>query len=467
MTKLSLYLFNAMLLALLSGCSDKAVDNKTVWLGGEIINPKSNHVILYLNDFYDTLSLTNNRFLKRYDSLPPKIYYFRHGPEVQSVFLEPGDSVILRLNTYEFDESLAFSGVGSEKNNFLIDYFLERESNTLNPYTSTTLQEDEFIRLYDSTYLARIKILDSFLNSNKNESEYSKKTLNAFVKFPFYVLKEYYPYNFTKSHKLSEFYKPRNPDFYDHREKIDLIDEDLYYMNSFFQYVQYFLYNETIVKIFSSSKVLQDTIYDYAYERLHLIMNKISNPQLKDRLLMDGIHELQYENQSNPISQYKFLLGLYKENIGADKILKTAHECIALHDACLPGKKLENFSFYNLNNEKVYLSSFQEPLQIIFWRYSPLEYLHQINFELIESEFMLANFKTIFVLLDSEYKHLSSEFKSEARKKAHYFSKQSDSIGQKLYLYNSPKIYLLDENLTILPWTKKERRNKLNHLFTN
>ena len=459
--QISVFLFAC----LMSGCSEKIDDDKCIRFGGEIINPKNNRVVLYSSDFHDTLTLTNNQFFASYDSLPPQIYYFRHGPEVQWVFLESGDSVILRLNTNEFDESLTFSGIGAEKNNFLIDYFLERERNTFNPYSSTILEEDEFIKIYDSCYSARNKLLDDFLSSNQDESEYSKKMLNGFVQFPFYTVKEFYPYNFTKSHNLFEYYKPKTPNFYSHREKIDLNDEDLHNLRSFFQYVQYYLYNEALTRTFNSCKKLHDTIYEYAQERLYLIIDKISNSEFKDRLLLEGIHELQFKNQSGPINQFGSLIEMYKENISNDQILKTADESIYLYNASLPGQKLKNLPIYNLNNEKVDLLSFQVPLQIIFWRCSPLEYLHQINFDLIKSEFKLPPFRTIFVLLDSEYKYLAGEFKSRVKKEEHYFSKQLDSIELQLYLYNSPQIYLLDKNLTILSSVNKERRNKLTRLL--
>ena len=48
-------------------------------------------------------------------------------PSFNICILQEGDSILIRLNTKEFDESLVFSGQGSEINNFLIEMFLAHE----------------------------------------------------------------------------------------------------------------------------------------------------------------------------------------------------------------------------------------------------------------------------------------------------------------------------------------------------
>ena len=53
-------------------------------------------------------------------------------------------------NTLDFDESLVYSGMGSEKNNFLIDMFLiyEDEEKAVNKYSE--LSPEEFLTKIDS-----------------------------------------------------------------------------------------------------------------------------------------------------------------------------------------------------------------------------------------------------------------------------------------------------------------------------
>ncbi|WP_258931966.1 hypothetical protein [Flavobacterium oreochromis] len=100
-----------------------------VYFGGEIINPNSKFLYLCKDDkVIDTIELDdNNRFLVQYDTLTTGMYTFRHEPEYQYMYVDKGDSLMIRLNAQEFDNSLTFCGRGDEKNNFLIELFLKNE----------------------------------------------------------------------------------------------------------------------------------------------------------------------------------------------------------------------------------------------------------------------------------------------------------------------------------------------------
>ena len=115
-----------LLIVLLNACiGDKQVA-ETTYFGGKIINPKDSKVFFYSgNEIIDSVKLSKkNKFIFKFDSIAEGIYTFAHGPEVQYVFLEPADSLLLRLNTWDFDESLVFSGKGADKNNLLINLLL-------------------------------------------------------------------------------------------------------------------------------------------------------------------------------------------------------------------------------------------------------------------------------------------------------------------------------------------------------
>ncbi len=75
----------------------------------------------------DTIAVnTSGSFDFHCENLQTNLYIIKHG-ELQYIFIEPGDSIMFRLNTVGFDESLAFSGRGAEKNNFLMHLFLQNE----------------------------------------------------------------------------------------------------------------------------------------------------------------------------------------------------------------------------------------------------------------------------------------------------------------------------------------------------
>ena len=108
-----------------SACQDNDSSKKRdyTYIGGEIVNPNVDYVILFSEKGVgDTVKLDrNNRFIYKVKNLKDGIYSFKHNPENQLILLEKGDSLLFRLNTFEFDESLVFSGDGARKNNFLIE----------------------------------------------------------------------------------------------------------------------------------------------------------------------------------------------------------------------------------------------------------------------------------------------------------------------------------------------------------
>ncbi|PLW99773.1 MAG: hypothetical protein C0594_16645 [Marinilabiliales bacterium] len=57
----------------------------------------------------------------------PSLAYFVHGKESTEMYLFPGDSIYLTLDTEQFDESVRYSGKGSVANNFLASHFVKFE----------------------------------------------------------------------------------------------------------------------------------------------------------------------------------------------------------------------------------------------------------------------------------------------------------------------------------------------------
>ncbi len=129
-------------------CNVKSNSEEAVaYLGGEIINPKNRDVVLFRfeDKASDTFRLdNNNRFIHRFDNFKAGIYEIWHGNEYQIVVLEPNDSIMFRVNTYDFDESLVFTGKGSKKNNYLIKTFLSYETERRKLMKYSQMNPEEF-----------------------------------------------------------------------------------------------------------------------------------------------------------------------------------------------------------------------------------------------------------------------------------------------------------------------------------
>ena len=109
-----------------SGSSNKRTG--PAFIGGEIVNPKGKSILLFKDDvLLDTVALLkDNTFEYRIENPKAGLYSFQHN-EFQMFYLEPGDSLMFRVNTMDFDESLHYSGKGAKENNFLMDLFLQNE----------------------------------------------------------------------------------------------------------------------------------------------------------------------------------------------------------------------------------------------------------------------------------------------------------------------------------------------------
>ena len=108
-----------LVLITLFSCNKSNTIEDATYFGGEIINPKNDFVLIYKDKILiDSVILDqNNRFLYKFKNFTPGLYHFNH-EEYQYVFIEPKDSILFRLNTIDFDESLTFSGKGADKNIF-------------------------------------------------------------------------------------------------------------------------------------------------------------------------------------------------------------------------------------------------------------------------------------------------------------------------------------------------------------
>ena len=95
-------------LFLISCNKDFKKDDYRAYFGGEVINP-TNRYIYFSKDgvVIDTIPLQkNNTFFVEFDSLAPGMYTFMHEPEYQYVFFDKNDSIMVRLNSINFDESI-------------------------------------------------------------------------------------------------------------------------------------------------------------------------------------------------------------------------------------------------------------------------------------------------------------------------------------------------------------------------
>lgn len=232
------------ILVLLSSCNSSEKEMHT-YFGGKIKNPKDNYVYFSQGKKkIDSAKLdSNNKFSFQLDSIKQGLYTFNHGAEFQYLYLEPQDSLLIYLNTWDFDESLIFSGKGSAKNNFLINLYLRQEKNEKSFKPHFKLKEKEFEAKIDKGIKEQLEYYNDFLsNQSEPPSEFFDKLVKTGIYFPFYFLKEYYPIN-HKWYAKMDHYPELDKGFYAYREDLNLNDESLMNYATYTIYIRTYLYN--------------------------------------------------------------------------------------------------------------------------------------------------------------------------------------------------------------------------------
>ncbi|AVR45843.1 hypothetical protein C7S20_11600 [Christiangramia fulva] len=211
----------------LFGCKDTNLkDENTTYVGGQINNPESSYVILSQgNKIIDTLYLDEkNQFGKDFQDLKSGIYTFKHPPENQTLYIEPGDSIVIWLNTLSFDKSLNFSGEGAEESNFLLNMFLNNQENNDLVLTYYKMSPENFARVSDSIRKSRLENLNK-LKAKNNFSEEFTSIAEKIISYEFYDLRERYTFLIEKYYP--EIAETIPEDFNDYRENINFNDNEL------------------------------------------------------------------------------------------------------------------------------------------------------------------------------------------------------------------------------------------------
>src|SRR4030095_3310334 len=185
----------------------------TVTVNGTISHPKSDKVyikfykdyISYAEGIADSAILDkkgnfNMRFT--WDHAYPVTFY--HGDEITDMFISPGDSLNLSLDTKQFDETVKYEGKGAVINNYLAQKTLKFPLSGGNEYK---LIEKEFTHLIDSIHSSELEFFSKYFS----ETSVHDPSLNVFrryedaeINYRWASDKSSYPMYYTYFNKASE-----------------------------------------------------------------------------------------------------------------------------------------------------------------------------------------------------------------------------------------------------------------------
>jgi hypothetical protein len=418
-----------IILLLTISCSDKEI----TYIGGKILKKTSDEIsILKDEKLIKKIAINENgEFFSKLDSINDGLYNFIHPPEFQYLIFEKGDSIVLRLDVLDFDESLVFTGKGSSKNNYLIDVFLKHE------------EENDFIKSkFKSNDINFIKTIDSLIIEFSKFKKFNKTNqsteliLEYAIKLPIYSNVEYFISNFSSSIKSSDIYK--------YREDVDLNLETFSHFKPYLDYIISRTINHSNQNVNTDSH----NSLNYNLKRLEFVNRNITHPIIKTKIYRYiGFEYLLKESELMNINTFlnKFLE--YSNNTSTNK------EINELYNNIFSLQVNNNIPQVNLVNEKSVVKDIADfyndkPIVYVFWSYD--QNSHQITLfnrinKILNSNSNY-NIHTININDDNfKWKKIINLLKK--RKNLHHFrSVDFDDMSKKMILNNLNKVIITNKN---------------------
>jgi len=442
------YLLFLLSTALLFSCTSKKERSGDTYFGGEVINPKTKHIIILKDGaIIDSVALKDdNTFSYKFKNPASGIYTFQHN-EFQMFYLQPGDSLMARVNTMDFDESLHYSGIGAKDNNFLMKLFLQNEAEVRlvsNYYQSTP---KEFAKLLDSLDTEHKKELKKFVNKctpNKKFLAIAESNL----KYNEYSKKEIYTSVFTRnSERVANADFPK--DFYAYRETVDLGNNELRSYYPYFRFLDLYFDNLTYSKY---EKELPRDKFSYIHNshKIKVIDSLITNDSLKNSLIRRNARRYLLATK-DPENGRKMIeiIKKYDANPRHHIELETLAQATM---KLTPGQKVPNVLLVNAENEAKQLQDvITKKTVLYFWSMESIKHFKNIHAKVAELSSKYPEFEFIGINTDTHYKKWLNTVRVSGYNKAKEFQLEDvQNAERKLVLHSNNKALIINQNGEIL-----------------
>ncbi|MEW4924080.1 hypothetical protein [Algibacter sp. 2305UL17-15] len=411
-------------------------------MGGEIINKNTDYVVLFdSKDVIDTVKLDgNNRFSYKIENLNPGFYTFRHGGEIQMVLLEPGDSIMFRLNTFDFDESLVYTGKGAKKNNYLINDFLQNEIEEKRVFKFCQLTPESFEHQINAIRTKKNRKLKHFQEKNKPSALFNK-IAQANIDYSYFSSKEIYPFVHYGRNK-KKIIEALPDDFYDYRKTIDYNDD---FFKDYFNYHAFLRHSFNNIALESHLKHADKARFSwtdccYNMDRLEAIDSLVSNTEIKNQLLYH--YSMSFLSKNKKIEFNDKIIKSFLEK-STDK---KKNDLIVSYSKSVnklkPGEHFPDVRVLNLQNDVVAINTlFKKPTVVYFWSHLYKDYFENSHKRVNELMIKYPEIEFISVNIDD---YSTERWASTVKKKK--FALQNE------YLFEKPQQSV--EQLAIYPLTK-------------
>ncbi|NNE77800.1 MAG: transaldolase [Pricia sp.] len=450
MNKQLFYLF----LFVLVGCGNVEKNPSNIFFAGEIVNPTDEKVFLYKGDVViDSAALDEqNRFSFLLDSITEGLYHFNHEPEVQYVYLEKGDSLVIRLNTLYFDESLVFSGKGEEVNNFLLELFLAHEEEAGLVQSFYNLDADEFVEKIDSLKQLRLDVWAE-VSEEGNLSEREDKIARASVVYNYNTYKEEYPFK-HKKYTGEKLIGNLPQGFYDYRKDLTFNDKDLTYLRPYYKFMINHVGNLSYMDCSHGCMKNKDVVRNQLHfnkHKLRLIDSLIEEKELKDNLFRYVAFDYLLKVHDTEKNNDAFIEG-FRELSDNNRHMA---EIDALYEGIKniqPNKKIPDVQVSDVEGNRVSLQEIAKDNKTVFYFWSGTDRMHfenmkrrvgHLSLEKPEYSYVGINIKT----KEANWKALLEN--SGLDKTKQYRSRDFEELTKALIIYPMNKCIITEDEIIV------------------
>lgn len=395
----------------------------------------------------DTLYMDeNNFFLYEIQNASEGLYTFHHS-EYQMFYLEPGDSLLMRVNTLEFDESLAYSGRGAEKNNLLMEFFLMNEKENKELPKWYMLPIDEFQKKIDSAKNIRVALLEDFIEKHKPSKNFIV-VARANIKYDYYSKKELY----TTAHIHKKGHNAANnipKDFYSYRKNIDFDATGLSTYYPYYRFLNRYFDNLAYSK-YKNKHPFDRNSYAHIYHEIKAIDSLVSNAKLRDNLLRANVRS--YLITEKDIVKEKEIEEMF---LKLNQNIEHQTEIERLYDATVniaPGNKVPTVDVVSTDNiAKDLQTVINQPTVLYFWSSASQEHHRYIHTRVEELASKFPEYAFIGINMDTNFKNWRRTLKQNNYNTNREFQFENISEAQqKLVLNSANKAMIIDKKGIIL-----------------
>ena len=380
------------------------------------------------------------------DDMEEGLYSFQHH-EYQIFYIVPGDSIMLRVNTAEFDESLTYSGKGADRNNFLMEMFLlYEEEGELMPKLYP-LDPSEFQQRLDSLQKKRMVLYDEFVTKHRPVKKFKKVAL-ANINYDFYTKKELYTSaNLSQPRFNDPAVFPSN--FYDYREDIDFGDDDLRTYYPYFRFLNLYFDNVAFKK-YKGKRYLNRNSFDHNYHKIHAIDSLVSNDSLRNSLIKTNM--FRYLINAKDDEKESQIVRLFEKTNNNPNDHKEVKELAAATMKLTPGNPIPNVLLVSTENTVKDLQSIiKKPTVLFFWSSQSIKHYRNIHVRASELRSKYPEYDIIGINTDTHFKQwLHTVKKSGYDLRCEYQMENVLDAEKKLVLYNANKTFILSKTAQIL-----------------